>query len=153
MTIEQNFILYCSKNGSDTQWVVTLCGGYNSQSPNITTKLSTAADGYRKPYATEHWWTLSGVFLTRDLYRCQRCNVNLTSGRSDPHSAIVHHKQPHKGYLTLFYDPDNPEAVCWSCHSGAIQSEEALGYDTTLGNDGRPVDPKHPMVDQLGGWY
>ena len=32
------------------------------------------------------------------------------------------------------------EAVCWQCHSGAIQSEEALGYDKTIGLDGWPVD-------------
>jgi hypothetical protein len=74
------------------------------------------------------------------------CNVNLTNGRSDPRSAIVHHKQPHKGNLTLFYDPNNLEAVCWSCHSGAIQSQETLGYDTAIGTDGWPVDAKHPSV-------
>ena len=70
----------------------------------------------------------------------------LTSGRSEPRSAIVHHKQPHKGDLTLFYDTDNLEAVCWSCLSGAIQSAEALGYDTQVGDDGWAIDPKHPMV-------
>ena len=59
--------------------------------------------------------------------------------------AVVNHKMPHKGNLTLFYDPSNLEAVCWSCHSGAIQSEEALGYDTTIGSDGWPVDDRHPI--------
>ena len=60
--------------------------------------------------------------------------------------SAVHHKTTHKGNLTLFYDLSNLEAVCWSCHSGAIKSEEALGYDTTIGADGWPVDPKHPSV-------
>jgi len=60
--------------------------------------------------------------------------------------AVLHHKKPRKGNLTLFYDPSNLEAVCWSCHSGAIQSVEALGYDTTIGADGWPVDGKHPSV-------
>ena len=59
--------------------------------------------------------------------------------------AVVRHKKSRKGnLLTLFYDPSNLEAVCWSCHSGAIQSEEALGYDTTIGADGWPIDPKYP---------
>jgi 5-methylcytosine-specific restriction protein A len=108
------------------------------------TQRSTTADEYRKLYYTKQWRTLRGTILTRDHYRCQRCNVNLTSGRSDPRSAIVHHKQPHKGNLTLFYDPSNLEAVCWSCHSGGIQSEEVLGYNTTIGADGWPVDARHP---------
>ena len=46
----------------------------------------------------------------------------------------------------LFYDPSNLEAVCWSCHSGAIQSEEALGYDATIGAHGWPVDDKYPTT-------
>jgi hypothetical protein len=29
---------------------------------------------------------------------------------------------------------------------GAIQSEEVLGYDGTIGQDGWPVDPKHPSA-------
>ena len=62
--------------------------------------------------------------------------------RSHPHMTAP---QPHKGDLTLFNDPANLESVCWRCHSGAIQSEEALGYDTTIGADGWPIDPKHPM--------
>ena len=32
----------------------------------------------------------------------------------------------------------------WQCHSGAIQSEEVLGYDGAIGQAGWPVDPKHP---------
>ena len=34
----------------------------------------------------------------------------------------------------------------WQCRSGAIQSEEVLGYDGTIGHDGWPVDPKHPSA-------
>ena len=52
----------------------------------------------------------------------------------------------HKGDLALFYDPTNLRAVFWSCQSGVIQSEEALGYDTTIGADGWPVDENHPMT-------
>ena len=108
-------------------------------------KRSTTADKYRKLYYTKRWKQLRGTILTRDGYRCQRCKVTLTNGRSDPRSAVVHHIQPHKGDLTLFNDPANLESVCWRCHSGAIQSEEALGYDTTIRADGWPSDPKHPM--------
>ena len=50
-----------------------------------------------------------------------------------------------KSLTSSFNDPANLESVCWRCHSGAIQSEEVLGYDTTIGADGWPSDPKHPM--------
>ena len=103
-------------------------------------------DEDRKLYITKKWCTLCGIILTRDQYHCQRCRVIFTGGRSDPRSAIVHHNQPHKRDMTLFYDTDNLEAVCWSCHSGAIQSAEALGYDMQVGNNGWPIDPKYPMV-------
>ena len=109
-------------------------------------KRSTTADEYRKLYYTKRWKQLRGTILTRDGYRCQRCKVTLTNGRSDPRAAVVHHIKPHKSDLTLFNDPANLESVCWRCHSGSIQSEEALGYDTTIGADGWPSDPKHPSV-------
>jgi hypothetical protein len=35
--------------------------------------------------------------------------------------------------------------VCKSCHDGAIQSSEELGYDKEIGQDGWPIDPNHPV--------
>jgi|TARA_B100001057_G_scaffold467724_1_gene526144 hypothetical protein len=58
----------------------------------------------------------------------------------------VHHLKAHRGDLELFFDLNNLQAVCKSCHDGAIQSVEARGYDTAIGADGWPVDPKHPSV-------
>ena len=51
-----------------------------------------------------------------------------------------------KSLTSSFNDPANLESVCWRCHSGAIQSEEVLGYDATFGADGWPVDVKHPSI-------
>ena len=48
-----------------------------------------------------------------------------------------------KSLTSLFNDLVNLESVCWRCHSGAIQSEEALGYDVTIGADGWPVDQRN----------
>ena len=107
-------------------------------------KRSTTADEYRKLYYTKRWKQLRGTILTRDGYRCQRCKITLTNGRSDPRSAVVHHIKPHKGDLTLFNDPANLESVCWRCHSGAIQSEEVLGYAVNVGIDGWFDDNQHP---------
>ena len=109
---------------------------------------SADAAHYRRLYAQKQWRHLRKQVLLRDLYRCQHpgCGKHLTGGRSHHSSAVVHHIKAHKGDLDLFYDASNLQSVCWSCHSGAIQSEEALGYDTTIGPDGWPTDPARPSV-------
>ncbi len=109
-------------------------------------RRSTTAQQYRGEYQTKQWHPLRRRVLVRDNFRCNHCGVILTNGRCYPRSAVVHHKMPHKGNLDLFYDQSNLEAVCWRCHSGSIQSKEALGYDTTIGADGWPVDGNHPSV-------
>ena len=100
---------------------------------------------YRKLYGGKQWRTLRAKALLRDRYTCQhkRCGAMLKRGRTQPQSAVVHHIKPHKGDLVLFYDLDNLQSVCWACHSGDIQSTEARGYDTAIGEDGWPIDPKH----------
>ena len=102
------------------------------------------ADEYRKLYRTKHWRHLREQALLRDMFKCQRCKVALKRGRTEPQSAVVHHIEAHKGNHDLFFDIDNLQSVCWSCHSGVIQSEEARGYSTQIGADGWPIDPKHP---------
>ena len=107
---------------------------------------SPEARKYRKLYSTKAWAALRKEALTRDGYRCQHagCGVMLQPGRNKPTSAVVHHVTPHKGDMELFYNIDNLQSVCWSCHSGDIQSQEVLGYDKQIGADGWPIDPKHP---------
>ena len=56
------------------------------------------------------------------------------------------HPLPHERNLTFLSDPSNLEAVCWNYHSGAIQSEEVLGYNATIGANGWPVDRNNPSV-------
>ena len=106
------------------------------------------ANEYRKLYSSKRWQILRRQALTRDAYSCQHagCGVNLQPGRRSPRSAVVHHLKPHRGDMELFFDLNNLQSVCWTCHSGDIQSQEVLGYDTTIGEDGWPVDPKHPSV-------
>lgn len=72
---------------------------------------------------------------------------HLQAGGDHHRSVVVHHLKPHKGDLELFFDLDNLQSVCWTCHGGDIQSTEALGYDNTIGSDGWPIDPMHPSVD------
>lgn len=100
------------------------------------------AQEYRKLYQTKQWRVLRERVLLRDAFKCQHkgCGAFLKRGRSHPHSAVIHHLKPHKGDLDLFFDIDNLQAVCWSCHSGDIQSIEARGKDTEIGEDGWPTD-------------
>jgi 5-methylcytosine-specific restriction enzyme A len=103
---------------------------------------------YKKLYSSKRWRVIREIVLARDHYRCQvpNCGKFLQSGRNHPRSAVVHHITPHKGNLGLFYEIDNLQSVCWTCHSGEIQSEEAMGYSKKIGADGWPVDPKFPNV-------
>jgi 5-methylcytosine-specific restriction protein A len=100
---------------------------------------------YRKLYKLKMWRTLRERALLRDAFTCQHkgCGVSLKRGRSDPRSAVVHHLKPHKGDHDLFFDINNLQSLCWTCHSGAIQSIEARGFDVTIGEDGWPIDPEH----------
>ena len=113
-----------------------------------STARSHAAKKYHVLYQSKHWQTVRRQVLTRDQYKCQqiKCNVHLTAGRQGPNSAVVHHIKPHRGDLELFFDFSNLQAVCKSCHDGELQSIESRGYDTQIGNDGWPTDPKHPSV-------
>ena len=108
------------------------------------------ANEYRKLYRTKHWAKLRAMVLHRDQYKCQHkgCGAFLKQGTRSPRSAVVHHIKPHKGNLDLFYDINNLQAVCWSCHSGDIQSIETKGYDTAIGDNGWPIDQNHPANKQ-----
>ena len=57
---------------------------------------------------------------------------------------VVDHIIPHRGDLDLFWDRDNWQALCKSCHDTAKQQEEQRGFSRELDEDGWPVDPRHP---------
>jgi len=97
-------------------------------------------------YSTPRWRATRDRVLKRDLYTCRQCNVLLTTGRTKPRAAVVHHKTPHHGDPALFWCPDSElEAACKQCHDSALQSEEAIGYSDRIGEDGWPVDQAHPV--------
>lgn len=103
---------------------------------------------YRSLYADLRWHGTHGIrlkALKRDLYTCQRCGCSLvTTNRHHPQAAVVNHKVPHKGDPALFFDLNNCESACKSCHDALIQREEKRMYTIGCDADGRPVDPTHP---------
>lgn len=107
-----------------------------------------AGQEYKHLYRDKRWHGPHGVrlqALVRDLYTCQRCDCLLvTTNRHHPRAAVVNHKVQHKGDPVLFFDVENCEAACKTCHDALIQREEKRGYVIGSDIDGRPVDPAHP---------
>ena len=57
-------------------------------------------------------------------------------------ASVADHVVPHRGDAALFWQ-GRLQSLCMSCHSADKQQQEALGYSTTIGNDGWPVDARH----------
>jgi 5-methylcytosine-specific restriction endonuclease McrA len=64
---------------------------------------------------------------------------------------VVDHIVKHNGDLGLFWDEANHQSLCYSCHNSTKQSIERRGYDSTIGHDGWPIDPTHPVQRRGGG--
>lgn len=91
--------------------------------PTVT-KREAARKQREKPggawYNTARWKKLRAIVLAASPY-CTRCEADGIVTPSD----TVNHRVPHKGDFELFWDMENLEAVCKSCHSRTIQREEA----------------------------
>lgn len=60
-------------------------------------------------------------------------------------ATVVDHIEPHRGDPQLFWDETNWQSLCKDCHDGAKQSEEKRGYSKAVGEDGWPLDKRHPV--------
>lgn len=116
--------------------------------PHKPPRHRPAGQEYKHLYRSKDWHGPHGIrqrALVRDLYTCQRCCCLLvTTDRHHPQAAVVNHKTPHKGDVSLFFDLQNVESVCKADHDKRIQIEEARGYTIGVDLSGRPVDPNHP---------
>lgn len=56
---------------------------------------------------------------------------------------VVDHRTPHRGIERLFFDATNLQSLCADHHDRIKQTIEARGYDTSVGDDGWPVDQQH----------
>jgi 5-methylcytosine-specific restriction endonuclease McrA len=59
-------------------------------------------------------------------------------------ATVVDHITPHRGDRRLFWDTNNIQSLCASCHNSAKQQIETNGYARDIGTDGWPVSPDHP---------
>jgi 5-methylcytosine-specific restriction endonuclease McrA len=92
----------------------------------------------KKWYKTKLWLDLRNVQLSRKPL-CEWCHPRITVATE------VHHDIPHRGVWSLFNDPDNLVSLCKRCHDSRAQALEKRGYDDVVGDDGWPIDQKHPI--------
>jgi 5-methylcytosine-specific restriction enzyme A len=69
----------------------------------------------------------------------------LKEGRTTP-ATCVDHVEPHKGDYNKFV-LGKLQSLCATCHSSTKAIVEKRGYDTAIGADGMPLDPRHPVFD------
>lgn len=74
---------------------------------------------YRKWYSTKRWIKARLSYL-RVHPLCVHCKQNnrVTS------ATVVDHKTPHKGNLKLFWDSNNWQGLCGSCHGRKTATDD-----------------------------
>jgi 5-methylcytosine-specific restriction enzyme A len=75
------------------------------------------------------------------------CEMCLREGRGPVPARVADHVERHGNDPNLFYR-GRLQSLCTNCHSSRKQSIEKLGYDKTVGLDGWPIDPRHPVYQQ-----
>ena len=78
-------------------------------------------------YKTHRWQKLRLTILQRDGWTCQKTGVALVGKYPAPNSAVVNHKQAHRGNERLFWDAANLEAMSKEYHDREQQRLEASG--------------------------
>jgi len=94
---------------------------------------------WRNWYKRSAWLRIRRRRLASDPL-CAICFADGTVNGAD----TVDHMKPHRGDADLFFEFENTQSLCHSCHSSWKQSQEVRGYDDRIGDDGWPVDPAHP---------
>lgn len=88
-------------------------------------------------------WRGPGGRRTIQLAKVPWCETCERDGKVKQ-ANVANHKVPHRGDPHLFWH-GALESVCKDCHDSKIQSAEAQGFRTDLGDDGWPIDPNHPF--------
>lgn len=91
-------------------------------------------------YKSKQWKAIRAKRLYKEPF-CRTCTLLNKQTRA----WIVDHVIPHKGDTKLFYDYANTQSLCETCHNSLKQSEEVRGFAKVIGQDGWPVDVRHPV--------
>lgn len=71
-------------------------------------------------YKLARWRLLRCKIFLRDLYTCRKCG--LVEGNTA--LLVCDHIKPHRGDARLFWDENNLQTLCKSCHDKLKQAEE-----------------------------
>lgn len=83
----------------------------------------TEASPWRAWYKTAKWQKLRWSILVRDHFTCQMAGCGKIE--TDTSLLVADHRIPHRGDSGLFWDDDNLQCLCKSCHDSLKQKEEA----------------------------
>jgi 5-methylcytosine-specific restriction endonuclease McrA len=89
-------------------------------------------------YNTSRWRKLRLKILAQQPL-CKICERMGKVTASD----TVDHIIPHKGNPKLFWDVNNLQGVCKSCHDSIKAAEERSGKVSGCDASGMPIDPGH----------
>ena len=84
-------------------------------------------------------WKATRLFQLGTHPMCCLCEE---AGKLTP-ACIVDHIVPHKGDVDLFFDPNNLQSLCKSCHDGVKQKLERTGIRKGSDLQGQPLDKNH----------
>ena len=93
---------------------------------------------WSKLYKRKSWQLLRQSQLSILPY-CEYCQA---MGSLKP-AEVVDHITPHKGDEELFFNADNLQSLCKSCHDMHKQRQESGGVLIGGDTSGAPVDPHH----------
>ncbi|MCM2455315.1 HNH endonuclease [Rhizobium sp. CG4] len=77
---------------------------------------------YRGWYKTARWQKLRMSVLIRDRFTCQMVGCGRVDGNTS--RLVADHKTPHRGDERLFWDENNLQCLCKTCHDKLKQKEE-----------------------------
>ena len=98
--------------------------------PLVHAARSPAIHAHRAPEQREMrmkrpgWYQMRVTIFARDNYLCQLCGCICIEGHPLK-KPVCDHIVPHRGDVELYYDMDNLQTLCASCHSRDKQREEA----------------------------
>jgi len=93
---------------------------------------------HNRLYDSVRWRAIRKLVLNRDPL----CILCLRRG-IERGSQVADHIIPHNNDLKLFYDINNIQGVCYSCHSGVKRIQENKGIMQGCDEAGNPLDPNH----------
>lgn len=94
--------------------------GYATGDEGGRSRYRDETQAWRGWYKTGKWQRLRWSVLVRDHFTCRTCG----SVETNTSQLVADHKTPHRGDEALFWDEDNLQCLCKTCHDTVKQREE-----------------------------